>query len=111
MVVSVIALIVSGASLCLAMVFIVRQKEYSLKIALRLNRHEDMLHIHDRELAGKYSLGKLCKIVDAHIHADSSEAKLIGCALADRIDALSARLDAAELACGLREKPKTMGGS
>ena len=32
-------------------------------------------------------------------------------ALADRIDALSARLDAVELACGLREKPKTMGGS
>lgn len=31
-------------------------------------------------------------------------------ALADRIDALSARLDAVELACGIREKPKTMGG-
>jgi len=41
---------------------------------------------------------------------DSSEAKLIGLALADRIDALSARMDAVELACGVREKPKTMGG-
>jgi hypothetical protein len=28
----------------------------------------------------------------------------------DRIDALSARMDAVELACGLREKAKTMGG-
>lgn len=29
----------------------------------------------------------------------------------DRIDALSARMDVAELACGVREKPKTMGGA
>ena len=28
----------------------------------------------------------------------------------ERIDALSARLDAVELACGVREKPKTTGG-
>ena len=32
-------------------------------------------------------------------------------AVRDRIDALSARLDAVELACGLRERPKTMGGA
>ena len=43
-------------------------------------------------------------------HADTSEAKLIGLALADRIDALSARLDAVELKTGLREKAKTAGG-
>lgn len=32
-------------------------------------------------------------------------------AVRDRIDALSARLDAVELACGVREKPKIMGGA
>ena len=37
--------------------------------------------------------------------------KLLGSVLAERIDALSARLDEVELACGLREKPKTMGGA
>ena len=37
--------------------------------------------------------------------------KLTGSVLAERIDAISARLDAVELACGLREKPKTMGGA
>ena len=36
--------------------------------------------------------------------------KLTGSVLAERIDAISARLDEVELACGLREKPKTMGG-
>ena len=39
-----------------------------------------------------------------------AQTKLTGLVLAERIDALSARLDAVELACGLREKPKTMGG-
>ena len=42
---------------------------------------------------------------------DEARAKLMACALADRIDALSARMDAVELACGVREKPKTMGGA
>lgn len=37
--------------------------------------------------------------------------KLTGSVLAERIDAISARLDEVELACGLREKPKTMGGA
>jgi hypothetical protein len=35
---------------------------------------------------------------------------LLGCVLAERIDAISARLDAVELETGLREKPKIMGG-
>jgi hypothetical protein len=39
-----------------------------------------------------------------------ARSKLVGLALADRIDALSARMDAVELAYGLREKAKTMGG-
>lgn len=50
------------------------------------------------------------KSVGAHIRKDDAGAKAIGLALADRIDALSARMDAVELACGVREKPKTMGG-
>ena len=55
-------------------------------------------------------LEKVEALLEAEKRTDGSEAKLVGLALADRIDALSARLDAVELACGLREKPKTMGG-
>lgn len=55
-------------------------------------------------------LEKVEAVLDAEKRTDGSEAKLVGLALADRIDALSARLDAVELACGLREKAKTMGG-
>ena len=40
-----------------------------------------------------------------------AQTKLTGLVLTERIDALSARLDAVELACGLREKPKTMGSA
>ena len=50
-------------------------------------------------------------ILEAEKRTDGSEAKLVGLALADRIDALSTRLDAVELACGVREKPKIMGGA
>lgn len=49
-------------------------------------------------------------LVDAHIRKDDAGAKAMAFALADRIDALSARMDAVELACGIREKAKTMGG-
>lgn len=55
-------------------------------------------------------MDKLRALIDAHIRRDDAGAMTIGLALADRIDALSARLDAVELACGLREKPKTVGG-
>lgn len=48
--------------------------------------------------------------LDVNKRNDEARAKLMACALADRIDALSARLDAVELACGIREKAKTMGG-
>lgn len=48
--------------------------------------------------------------LDVNKRNDEARAKLMACALADRIDALSARLDAVELACGLREKAKTAGG-
>lgn len=56
-------------------------------------------------------LEKVEALLDAEKRTDGSEAKLVGLALADRIDALSARMDAVELTCGLREKPKAMGGS
>jgi len=55
-------------------------------------------------------LDKVEALLDAEKRTDGSEAKLVGLALADRIDALSARMDAVELACGIREKAKTMGG-
>ena len=58
----------------------------------------------------KQRLEKVEAVLEAEKRTDGSEAKLVGLALADRIDALSARMDAVELACGLREKAKTMGG-
>ena len=52
--------------------------------------------------------------MDRELRAVSQNAearnKLLGCVLAERMDALSARIDELELACGLREKPKTIGG-
>ena len=55
-------------------------------------------------------INELHTLVDAHIRKDDAGAKAMALALADRIDALSARMDAVELACGIREKAKTMGG-
>lgn len=55
-------------------------------------------------------INELRTLVDAHIRKDDAGAKAMALALADRIDALSARMDAVELACGIREKAKTMGG-
>ena len=55
-------------------------------------------------------MDKLRALVDAHIRKDDAGAKTMALALADRIDVLAARMDAVELACGIREKPKTMGG-
>lgn len=55
-------------------------------------------------------LEKAEAVLEAEKRTDGSETKLVGLALADRIDALSARMDAVELACGIREKAKTMGG-
>ena len=48
--------------------------------------------------------------LDVNKRNDEARAKLMACALADRIDAFSARLDEVELACGIREKPKMVGG-
>lgn len=55
-------------------------------------------------------LEKVEALLEAEKRTDGSEAKLVGLALADRIDALSARMDAVELKTGLREKAKTAGG-
>ena len=49
--------------------------------------------------------------LDVNKRNDEARAKMMACALADRIDALSARIDAVELVCGVREMPKTMGGA
>ena len=54
-------------------------------------------------------INEIRTLVEAHIRKDDAGAKAMALALADRIDALAARLDAVELACGVREKPKTMG--
>lgn len=103
------AVAVSCASLGVALLFLVRQREYSLKVAIRLNKHEDRLSLYGDRI--EMLKDKQRKAMDAHSRSDDARAKLLSCALADRIDALSARLDAVELACGVREKPKTMGGA
>jgi hypothetical protein len=58
----------------------------------------------------RQGLEKVEAVLEAEKRTDDSEAKMVGLALADRIDALSARLDAVELKTGLREKAKTAGG-
>ena len=70
----------------------------------QIDRNREMDGIRDR-------IDALSALVEAHIRKDDAGAKTMALALADRIDALSARMDAVELACGLREKPKTMGGA
>ena len=48
-------------------------------------------------------------ILDAQKRSADAGAKLAACTLAERIDALAARIDAVELAAGVRQKPKVMG--
>ena len=102
------AVAVSCASLGVALLFLVRQREYSLKVAIQLNKHEDRLNSHADRI--ERLKDKQQKAMDAHSRSDDARAKLLSCAFSDRIDALSARLDAVELETGIREKPKTMGG-
>lgn len=64
----------------------------------------------NRQGSSMLTLSTLRMELDAASRNAEARSKLVGCALADRIDALSARMDAVELACGLREKAKTMGG-
>ena len=64
----------------------------------------------DRQGSSMLTLTSLRETLEALSRNAEARTKLVGCALADRIDALSARMDAVELACGIREKAKTMGG-
>ena len=106
----IVALCISGASLALALLALVRGYERHKQLAFRVLDHENRITSQGAHMARYDSLQDLRKIVDAHIRKDDAGGKMAALALADRIDALSARLDAVELACGVREKAKTMGG-
>ena len=58
----------------------------------------------------KAEIKEIRSVLDAQSKSADAGIKAVGLVLAERIDAISARLDAVELACGIREKPKTMGG-
>ena len=108
--ISIVALVISGASLALALLCLVREHERHKLLVIRLLDHEERINRQGANMARYDSLQELRKIVDAHIRKDDAGGKMAALALADRIDALSARLDAVELACGVREKAKIMGG-
>lgn len=78
------------------------------------NAHEIHVKLRERQdLQGHNMLTQAAMDRELRAMKQNAEAqtKLTGLVLAERIDALSARLDAVEFACGLREKPKTMGGA
>jgi len=107
---SVAALVISGAAVALALLALVREYERHKQLAFRVLDHEERITSQGAHMARYDRLQELGKIVDAHIRKDDAGAKTMALALADRIDALAARLDAVELASGVREKPKVMGG-
>ena len=114
---SIVTLVFSVLCLALALVFFVRAREWTLKTSLRLNKHEERL---DRQRDSKAALAE--RVLDLECRMTSKDAWVRAATGAqidrniemdgvkERIDALSARLDAVELACGIREKAKTMGG-
>jgi hypothetical protein len=108
--VSIAALVISGAAVALAVLCLVRGYEWHKQLAIRVLDHEERITSQGANMARYDTLQELRKIVDAHIRKDDAGAKTMALALADRIDALSARLDAVELKTGLREKAKTAGG-
>ena len=78
------------------------------------NAHEIHVKLRERQdLQGHNMLTQATMDRELRAIKQNAEAqtKLTGLVFAERLDALSARLDAVELACGLREKPKTMGGA
>ena len=79
-----------------------------------MKRMENRLRIHGEDILELRRSSLTPTTLNRELEAVSRNAearnKLLGCVLAERIDALSARLDAVELETGLREKPKTMGG-
>jgi len=115
---SIVAVCIALAALAVALLELVRSYEWSKRASVRLVEHEDRL---DRQRDSKDALsGRVLDLEGRMKSTDAWVEAMTGAhvdrnvemdALRDRIDALSARMDAVELACGLREKPKTMGGA
>ena len=119
--VCIVAVCIAVAALALAFLALGRGDDRWNKVSVKLSDHECRLNTHSDCMARRIELDELRRIVDAnidkflgtmdaHIRKDDAGAKMIGLALAERIDALSARMDAVELKTGLREKAKTAGG-
>ena len=116
--VSVVAVCIALAAFAVALLELVRSYEWSRRASVRLVEHEERL---DRQRDSKDALAE--RVLNLKGRMDSTDAwveAMTGAqvdrniemdALRDRIDALSARMDAVELACGIREKPKIMGGA
>ena len=68
---------------------------------------EDEVNRHSHSMLTLDTMDRELRAVSQNAEARN---KLLGCVLAERMDALSARIDELELTCGLREKPKTLGG-
>lgn len=115
--ISIVAICISLAAFTVALLELVRSYEWSKETSVRLVEHEERL---DRQRDSKDALAG--RVLDLKGRMDSTDAwveAMTGAqvdrniemdAVRERIDALSARLDAVELACGIREKAKTMGG-
>ena len=116
--VSIAAICISLAAFTVVLLELVRSYEWSRRASVRLVEHEERL---DRQRDSKDALAG--RVLDLKGRMDSTDAwveAMTGAqvdrniemdAVRERIDALSARLDAVELACGVREKPKIMGGA
>ena len=114
---SIVAVCIAVAALAVALLELVRSYEWSRRASVRLVEHEERL---DRQRDSKDALaGRVLELKGRMDSTDAWVEAMTGAqvdrniemdALRDRIDALSARMDAVELACGLREKAKTMGG-
>ena len=114
---SIVAVCIALAAFAVALLELVRSYEWNRRTSVRLVEHEERL---DRQRDSKDALAE--RVLNLKGRMDATDAwveamtgaqidrKVEVDAFRDRIDALSARMDAVELACGLREKPKTMGG-
>lgn len=116
--VSIVAVCISLVAFTVALLELVRSYEWSRRASVRLVEHEERL---DRQRDSKDALaGRVLELKGRMDSTDAWVEAMTGAqvdrnieidALRDRIDALSTRLDAVELACGVREKPKIMGGA
>lgn len=116
--VSVVAVCIALAAFAVALLELVRSYEWSRRASVSLVEHEERL---DRQRDSKDALaGRVLDLETRMNSTDAWENAMTGAqvdrniemdALRDRIDALSARLDAVELVCGVREKARTTGGA